>query len=139
MHLVNDRKSKQLHCQLNTDLNYIRFKCVAFKSKEYFKVIGAINDCYKKMLEIGKCVEVFQPDGGWQAGILTAKSKMEFMKEKENIRQHYNQYFPTGAPRLSILLMLKLYWTQENVQTPNSHCLPRGKYLPKKRFLSMNL
>jgi hypothetical protein len=27
---------------------------------------------------------------------------MEFMKEKENIRRHYNQYVTTGAPRLSI-------------------------------------
>ena len=30
-------------------------------SKDYFQVIDSINDCYKKMLEIGKCKEVFRP------------------------------------------------------------------------------
>ncbi len=36
-------------------------------------------------------------------------------------------------------LMLKLYRTQENTQTPNSQCLQKGKYLSKNRFLSTNL
>jgi hypothetical protein len=56
---VKDRTSKRLRCQLNTDANYIRFDWVEFMSTEYFRVIVAINDCYKKMLEIGKCAEVF--------------------------------------------------------------------------------
>jgi hypothetical protein len=54
-------------------------------SKDYFRVIDAINNCYKKMLEIGKCTEVFRPAGGQQPDILMAKSKKEFMREKENI------------------------------------------------------
>ncbi len=71
-------------------------------STDYFRVFDAINLCYKKMLEIGKCTEVFQPGGGRRPDILIAKSKKEFMREKENISWHYNQYVTTGAPRLSI-------------------------------------
>ena len=56
---VKDRTSKRLRCQLNSNANYIRFDWVEFMSTEYFRVIVAINDCYKKMLEIGKCKEVF--------------------------------------------------------------------------------
>jgi hypothetical protein len=56
---VKDRKSKQLQCQLTTDAIYIRFDWIEFMSTDYFKVIDAINDCYKKMLEIGECIEVF--------------------------------------------------------------------------------
>ncbi len=64
MKRVKDRTSKRLHCQLKSNANYIRFDWVEFMSTEYFRVIDAINDCYKKMLEIGKCAEVFQPVGG---------------------------------------------------------------------------
>ena len=89
MRRAQDHTSKRLRCQLNSNANYIRFDWVEFMSKEYFKVIDAINDCYKKMLEIGKCAEVFWPIGGQRPDILTAKSKKEFMREKENIRWRY--------------------------------------------------
>ncbi len=82
MRRAKDHTSKQLHCQLNSNANYIRFNWVEFMSTEYFRVIDAINDCFKKMLEIGKCVEVFRPVGGRQPDILTAKSKMEYQKTK---------------------------------------------------------
>ena len=59
MRWVIDYTSKRLRCQLNTDSNNIRFDWVEFMSTEYIRVIDSINDCYKKMLEIGKCVEVF--------------------------------------------------------------------------------
>ncbi len=49
---AKDHKSKQLRYRLNKDANYIRFTWVEFMSKDYFKVIDAINDCFKKMLEI---------------------------------------------------------------------------------------
>ena len=52
-------------------------------STEYIRVIDAINDCYKKMLEIGKCADVFQPVDGKQPDILIAKSKVEFLKAKK--------------------------------------------------------
>jgi hypothetical protein len=70
---VRDRRSKQLRCQLNSESNYIKFDWVEFMSKDYFQVIDAINDCYKKMLEIGKCNMLFRPDHGSLPDILTAK------------------------------------------------------------------
>ncbi len=81
---AKDHKSNLLHCQLNKDSNYIRFTWVEFMSKDYFKVIDAINDCYKKMLEIGKCTEVFRPAGGGQPDILMAKSRVEFSNAKKH-------------------------------------------------------
>ena len=90
MKRVKDRTSKRLRCQLISNANYIRFDWVEFMSTEYFRVIDTINDCYKKMLEIGKCVEVFRPVGGRRPDILTAKSKVEFQKTKKNIILRYN-------------------------------------------------
>ncbi len=90
MRQTKDHTSKRLHCQLNTDANFIRFDWVEFMSTEYFRVIDAINDCYKKILEIGKCAEVFRPVGSRQPDILTAKSKVEFQKTNKNIILRYN-------------------------------------------------
>ena len=81
--MMKDRTSKRLRCRLNTDANYIRFTWVEFMSKDYFKVIDAINDCYKKMFEIGKCTEVFRPAGGQQPDLLMAKSRVQFSKAKK--------------------------------------------------------
>ena len=108
MRRAKDITSKLLRCQLNSNANYIRFDWVEFMRTEYFKVIDAINDCYKKMLEIGKYAEVFRPIGGRQPDILTAKSKVEFQKTKKNIILRYNRYVTTGAPRLSISIDVKI-------------------------------
>jgi hypothetical protein len=51
--------TKQLNNKLEKSANFIQFDWVEFMSKEYFGVVEAINECYKKMLEIGKCKEVF--------------------------------------------------------------------------------
>jgi hypothetical protein len=51
--------------------------------KEYFGVIDAINECYRKMLEIGKSKEVFQRVDGNQCEILRAKSKKEFLNAQK--------------------------------------------------------
>ena len=83
MRRAKDHTSKRLRCQLNSNVYYIRFDWVEFMSTEYFRVIDAINDCYKKMLEIGKCAEVFRPVGGRRPDILTTKSKVEFQKTKK--------------------------------------------------------
>jgi hypothetical protein len=71
-------------------------------SRYYFQVIGAINDCYKKMLEIGKWNKLFRPDHGGLPDILTAKSRMDFFMAKKNILLWHSWYFKTGAPRLTI-------------------------------------
>lgn len=99
---IRDRRSKRLRCNLNMETNYIQFVWVEFMSKDYFKVIESINDCYKKMLEIGKCKEVFRPDNGRLPDILTAKTKDMFSKAKKNIVLRYNRYVQSGAPRLTI-------------------------------------
>ena len=69
--LCGSRRSKRLRCKLNMETNYIQFDWVEFMSKDYFQVIDSINDCYKKMLEIGKCKEVFRPENGGLPDILT--------------------------------------------------------------------
>jgi hypothetical protein len=54
----NIRNTKQVNEKLARD--YLMFNWVQFMLKEYFGVIDAINECYRRMLEIGKCKEVFQ-------------------------------------------------------------------------------
>ncbi len=102
-------------------------------SKDYFQVIDAINDCYKKMLEIGKYNKVFRPDHGSLPDILTAKSRINFLWQRKT-------YFGNTIDMLKLvhqdslyLLMLKLYPIQENIQTPTSQCLLKGKFLKRNR------
>jgi hypothetical protein len=59
------------------------FNWVQFMLKEYFGVIDAINECYRKMLEIGNCKEVFRCVDGNQCELLGAKSKQEFLNAKK--------------------------------------------------------
>jgi hypothetical protein len=53
------RSTKHVNHKLGKKALNIEFDFVKFMSKEYFGVIDAINECYRKMLEIGKCKEVF--------------------------------------------------------------------------------
>ncbi len=53
------RTTKQVNNTLGKRADYIQFDWIKFRSKEYFGVIDAINECYRKMLEIGKSKEVF--------------------------------------------------------------------------------
>ncbi len=69
--------------KLGKRADYIQFDWVEFMSNEYFGVIDAINECYRKMLEIGKCKEVFQRVNGNQCEILRAKLKKEFLNPKK--------------------------------------------------------
>ena len=79
------RSTKQLNNKLEKSANYMQFDWVDFMSKEYFDVVEAINDCYKKMLEIGKCKEVFRRVDGNQCELLMAKSKKDFCQEKHTV------------------------------------------------------
>ena len=96
------RRTKQVNNKLGKKADYIMFDWVLLMSKEYFVVIDAINECYRKMLEIGKCKEVFQPVDGNQCELLRAKSKQEFLNAKKNILLHYSRHVNTGAPKLTI-------------------------------------
>jgi hypothetical protein len=53
------RKTKQVNNKLGKKADYIMLDWVQFMSKEYFGVIDAINECYRKKLEVGKYKEVF--------------------------------------------------------------------------------
>ncbi len=80
---VRDRRSKQLRCQLNSELNYFTLDWAEFMSKDYYQVINSINDFYKKMLEIGKFNKVFRPDHGGLPDILTAKSRIHYLRQRK--------------------------------------------------------
>jgi hypothetical protein len=60
----NIRNTKQVNEKLGKRADYLMFDWVQFMSREYFGVIDAINECYSKMLEIGKCKEVFDVSMG---------------------------------------------------------------------------
>ena len=79
----NIRNTKQVNEKLGKRADYLMFDWVQFMSKEYFGVIDAINECYRKMLEIGKCKEVFQRVDGNQCELLRAKLKQEFLNAKK--------------------------------------------------------
>jgi hypothetical protein len=73
------RRTKQVNNMLGKKADYIMFDVVQFMSKEYFGVIDAINECYRKMLKISKCKEVFRRFDENQCELLRAKSKQEFL------------------------------------------------------------
>ncbi len=53
------KSTKQVNNKLDKSANYIQFDWVEYMSKEYFGVVEAVNECYKKNLKISKCKEVF--------------------------------------------------------------------------------
>ncbi len=77
------RRTKHVNHKLGKKALNIKFDWVKFMSKEYFGVIDAINECYRKMLEIGKCKEVFRRVNGSQCEFLRAKLKQEFLNAKK--------------------------------------------------------
>ncbi len=60
------RSTKHVKHKLGKKALNIKFDWVKFMSKEYFGVIDAINEYYRKILEIGKYKEVFQRVNGSQ-------------------------------------------------------------------------
>jgi hypothetical protein len=56
-------------------------------SDEYIKAIDEINECYRKMLMIGKFNEVFQPSNDKVLDLLSAKTSDELKLAKENIQR----------------------------------------------------
>ncbi len=46
------RSTKQVNNKLEKSANYIQFDWVKFMSKEYFGVVEAVNECYKKCLRL---------------------------------------------------------------------------------------
>jgi hypothetical protein len=53
------RLTKHVNEKLGKRAGYLMFNWVQFMLKEYFGVVDANNECYRKMLKIGKCKKVF--------------------------------------------------------------------------------
>ncbi len=79
----NIRNTKQVNEKLGKRADYLMFDWVQFMTKQTFGVIDAINECYREMLEIGKCKEGFQCVDGNQCELLRAKLKQGFLNAKK--------------------------------------------------------
>jgi hypothetical protein len=141
---VRDHRSKRLQFQLNSESNNFTLDWAEFMSKDYFQVINSINDCYKKILEIGKCNKVFRPDHGSLPDILTAKSRIDFFKAKKNILLQYNQYLKTGAPRLTISIDVEIVpdprkYSNSSKPMPSQREILVKEQILEHEFLTENL
>jgi hypothetical protein len=113
-------------------------------SKEYFGVIDAINECYRKMLEIGKCKEVFQRVYGNQCELIQAKLKQEFLNAKKNILLGYSCYVNSGAPKLTISIDVELAmdprrYTNSGQEMPTEREIIVKEQLLEHEFVMNNL
>jgi formylmethanofuran dehydrogenase subunit E len=138
------RSTKRVNNKLGKRADYIQFDWVEFMSKEYFGVIDAINECYRKMLEIGKCKAVFQRADGNQCEILRAKSKKEFLNAKKNILLHYSHYVNSGAPKSTISIDVELAmdprrYTNSGQEMPTEREIIVKKQLLEHKFVTNNL
>ena len=100
------RKNKSTTNDLNSPVGYLRLIWAKSNSNEYTKAIEVINDCYRKMLMIGKSKEVFRdkvPD------LLKAKTYQDFILAKDNIEQRYDRYLKSGGIKLKIQIPIELF------------------------------
>ena len=140
----NIRNTKQVNEKLGKRADYLMFDWVQFMSKEYFGVIDAINECYRKMLEIGKCKEVFQRVDGNQCELLRAKLKQEFLNAKKNILLRYSRNVNSGALRLTISIDVELApdprkYTNSGQEMPTEKEIIVKEQLLKHEFVTNNL
>ena len=82
---VLTKKSNLFNSQLNSTVKYLPIPSWMANVEEYFSVVDVINNCYKKMLKIGKCREVFRPENNQVPELISATSRDEFLKAKKNI------------------------------------------------------
>jgi hypothetical protein len=80
------KKNKNTIFGLNSQVQYLNIPWEMNNSDDYIKAIDKINGCYRKMLIIGKCNEVFQPSNDKVPDLLSAKTSNEFKLAKENIQ-----------------------------------------------------
>ncbi len=130
--------------KLGKKTDYLMFDWVQFMSKEYFGVIDAITECYRKLLEIGKCKEVFQRVDGNQCELLRAKLKQEFLNAKINILLRYSRYLNSGAPKLTISIDVELApdprkYTNSGQEMPTEKEIIVKELLLKHEFVTNNL
>jgi hypothetical protein len=138
------RSTKQVNNKLGKRAAYIKFVWVGFMSKEYFGVINAINECYRRMLEIGKCKEVFQYFDRSQCELLRAKSKQEFLNAKKIILLRYSRYVNSGAPKLTISVNVEIApdprkYTNSGQERPMEREIIVREQLLEHKFVTNNL
>ena len=90
---------------LNSSVEYVRLSWAKFNSSEYTKAVEVINKCYRKMLIIGKCREVFRNK---VSDLLTAKSFNEFTIAKEQIERRYANYGKSSGIKLHLTIPTEL-------------------------------
>jgi hypothetical protein len=81
------RRTKTMNTDLNSRVHYLKTPWANPNSDEYTKAIEVINDCYRKMLMIGKSKEVFRLPNDKVPDLLSAKTYREFILAKNNIEQ----------------------------------------------------
>jgi hypothetical protein len=119
---VITRRNRTKINDLNKSVEYVRLSWAKFNTSEYTKAVEAINNCYRKMLIIGKCSEVFRNK---ISDLLTAKSFNEFTLGKEKIERRYANYGKSGGIKLHLTIPTEL------VPHPNNQT--RIVTLPTKR------
>ena len=91
---------------MNSPVGYLRLLWAKSNSNEYTNAIEVINDCYRKMLMIGKSKEVFRdkvPD------LLKAKTYQDFTLAKDSIERRYDRYLKSGGIKLKIQIPIELF------------------------------
>ena len=102
---MNTRRNRTIINDLNSSVEYVRLSWAKFNNSEYTKAVEVINDCYRKMLIIGKCREVFRNK---VSDLLTAKSFKEFTLAKDNIERRYVKYVKSGGIKLHLTIPTEL-------------------------------
>ncbi len=83
-------------------------------SDEYIKAFDKMNECYRKMLMIGKCNEVFWPSNDKVLDLLSAKTSDEFKLAKENSQRQFKRFSKCGAANLNIITPTELVPNPKN-------------------------
>jgi hypothetical protein len=93
MHNNEDKSSDD--CKTEFPSCYLKIPWLNPNSDEYTKTIEVINDCYRKMLMIGKNKEVFCLPDNKVPDLLSAKTNREFILAKtilnDGIKDSCNQ------------------------------------------------
>ncbi len=76
------RRTKTMNTDLNSWVHYLKIPWANPNSDEYTKAIEVINDCYRKMLMIGKSKEVFWLPNDKVPDLFSAKTYREFILAK---------------------------------------------------------
>ena len=91
------RRRRREQKQMDSVPNYPKFDWVEKDTEEYYDAIDTINECYRKMLKIGKARAVFREAKDDVSNLLKAKTKKEFLTAKKNIEERYKRNIDNGC------------------------------------------